>query len=273
MKHGAPPFDAQAARFDRRVGLSEEMCREIAGAVEALGQVRPGDLVVDVGAGTGEIGTWIGRPPARYLGFDLSGGMLEVFRKRLDSDRATRRGGARLLLRADGDREWPIQGGAARVVFSSRAIHLMEADHVVRQFARLAHPEGAALLVGRVRRSKDSVKTRMRDEMRRRLRSHGLAGREVDRNRRRILEACLRRPAEAIEPLVVSRWTVSASPQQSIESWQQKRGLAGVDPPPATKREILEELRSWAQEIFGGLDVEIASEEAYVLEGVRLPAA
>ena len=73
-----------------------------------------------------------------------------------------------------------------------------------------------------------------------------------------------------LDPVVVVRWTVTRTPWQSIEAWQSKPGLAGLDVPPNVQRAILEELRSWAQAVFGDLHREVSCEEAYVLQGVGL---
>ena len=40
--------------------------------------------------------------------------------------------------------------------------------------------------------------------------------------------------------------------------------------PPVVQRAVLEELRSWAQSVFGDLHREVSCEEAYVLQGVGL---
>jgi hypothetical protein len=49
-------------------------------------------------------------------------------------------------------------------------------------------------------------------------------------------------------------------------------GLGGIVLPPGVQDEVLTELADWAVEVFGGLDTPHDTEEAYVLEGVRLPA-
>ena len=121
VKYSPPSFDRQAHTYEQRVGLPEQVCREVVGAVLAIAHVQPNDLIVEVGAGTGMIGKWFVQSPIRYLGFDLSQAMLDVFRQHLDCqpDNLT-------LLQADGNQRWPLTDSTARVIFSSRTIHLLD---------------------------------------------------------------------------------------------------------------------------------------------------
>jgi hypothetical protein len=253
------PFDAQAAEFDRRVGLAEKDCRDIAAAVLSLAGAEPGDRVVEIGAGTGMIGRWFLGPAVRYVGMDLSRGMLEVFRRRAP--------GAP-LVQADGSRTWPLPDGSVRAVFSSRAIHLLPLEHVVGELFRLAAP-GAACVLGWVERRPDSVKFRMSREMQRRLRERGFPVRSA--GSRRVLEACRERGAHELPKTVVARWPARHSPRQSLDDWRSKEGLGGIVLPPGVQEEVLAELEAWAAAAFGGLDDARETEDAYVLEGVRLP--
>src|SRR5438552_18451184 len=77
-------FDDQARFFEQRTGLPEGCGREIAQQVIAIGRVEPGDLVVEVGPGTGQIGQWF-NAPVRYVGVDFSAGMLKEFQRRSSS--------------------------------------------------------------------------------------------------------------------------------------------------------------------------------------------
>jgi hypothetical protein len=71
--------------------------------------------------------------------------------------------------------------------------------------------------------------------------------------------------------VVAARWTVRRTAGQAIAAWDAKPGLGGIDPPTSAKQAILHELRGWATVTFDGLHRAVASEEAYVLQGVRLP--
>ena len=265
MNNRPAVFDAQAATFDRRAGLSEQHCQAIAQAVLRLAEAMPGDLIFEVGAGTGMLGTWLARPPLRYVGVDLSRAMLAIFHRRLASPSPVP-----LLLRADGDQRWPLADGAVRVIFSSRALHLLDLAHVVAESCRVAKPDGASLIMGRIQRPTDSPFTLLQQAMQRLLRQQGFSTHAGEPHQRQLLAAFAQRGGRVLDPVVVVRWTVTRTPWQSIEAWQSKSGLAGLDVPSEVQRSILEELRGWAQSVFGDLHREVSCEEAYVLQGVGL---
>jgi ubiquinone/menaquinone biosynthesis C-methylase UbiE len=256
-------FDHQAATFERRAGLPEDCCRKIAQAVLEAGAARANDLVVELGPGTGQIGRWF-REPVRYVGLDLSQGMLREFRARTGEDATLR-----TLVRADAQAGWPLADASARIVFGSRAIHLLDEEHVAREALRVAAPDGATLIIGRVRRERQSMRARLAREMNERLLARGFEGRGGEKQNRRLFEACRRLGAEIVEPIEVARWKVSASPRQSIDSWRSLVSLGGVGVPAPVREEILNELESWAGTEFGDLDREFEAEESYVLYPVK----
>ena len=259
---GSPtPFDGQAPQFDRRVGLPEGDCRAIAAAVIALARAGDGDRVLEIGAGTGMIGRWFLDHPVRYVGLDRSRGMLEVFRHRPGAGRAG-------LVQADGSRPWPLPAGSARVIFSSRAMHLLPLAHVVDEVFRVGDDAGGACLLGWVERDPESVKARMSREMQRLVRERGFAPRTA--GSRRFLAACRERRAAELPRTAVARWPARHNPRQSLASWRSKVGLGGVVLPPGVQESVLAELEAWAARTFGDLDAESSTEETYVLEGVRL---
>ena len=265
MSNRLTPFDTQAETYDQRVGLPEQDCQTIVRAVLALAQTQPHDLLLEMGAGTGMIGTWFARLPLRYVGLDLSRGMLASFRQRLSAH-----SGTPLLLQADGNTPWPLADATVRVIFSSRALHLLDLAHVVRESLRVARPDGAVVIMGRVQRQDDSVAARMQREMQRLLRQHGFHGRGGGQHQRQLLAAYGQHGATVLDPVVVARWTVPRAPWQSINDWHTKPGLGGINLPANAKDTILQALCRWAKGTFGDLHHEVTSAESYVLQGVRL---
>jgi ubiquinone/menaquinone biosynthesis C-methylase UbiE len=260
-------FDEQAGSFDQRAGLPPSVCDSIAKELVRLAQLRPGDVLLEVGAGTGQIGLALCRLPLRYLGFDASAAMLDVFeRRRRESGRPAS------LIYADGNNRWPADDGDVKAVFSSRAIHLLPIEHVVEEVFRVASPSGATLVLGRVRREKESLRARLRQEMHERLRQLRYAAHDAQQEEREILDACARRGGELLEPRVVATWPVQHSAAQVLASWREKSGLAGIDVPGEVKENVLARLAAWAKDAFGSLDAIYPAEEKYVLEGAMLPS-
>lgn len=264
MKFGSSPelFDGQARLFEGRAGLPDDCCRAIAKKVIEIGETKPGDLIVEIGSGTGQIAQWF-EPPVQYAGFDLSAGMLKECRQRVDRHR--------VLIQADANASWPVADGVARVIFSSRAVHLLQQDHVALEVFRVASSSGATLILGRVERDPQSVRARMSKEMNQRLQRHGFIGRRGERQNRKLFELCCHRGAVGLEPVAVAQWRTLASARQSLDSWHSLTGLGGISVPASTRAEILSELESWAKEMFGSLDREFESEETYVLKCLRVP--
>ena len=257
-------FDDQATAFERRAGLPAHHCRDIASSVIEIGQVRPGDLIVEIGPGTGQLAEWFQQTSA-YVGFDLSRGMLKESERRLGHN-------AGALIQADANASWPLADRSARVIFSSRALHLLDHEHVAGEVFRMASADGATLVLGRVQRDRESVRARMAKEMIRRLREHGFEGRRGEKENQKLIDSCCRLGADDLGQRQVVRWNVSSSPRQSVESWRCLTGLGGIKVPAETRDEILDEMEEWAKQEFGGLDREIESEEAYVLRSLRIPA-
>jgi ubiquinone/menaquinone biosynthesis C-methylase UbiE len=258
-------FDEQAESFDQRAGLPDSVSDAIAREFVQLAQLGPGDVVLEVGAGTGQVGLALSQHPLSYLGFDASAAMLDVFRRRCREI-----GRPVTLIDADGHDRWPADDGSVKAVFGSRAVHLLRVEHVVEEVFRVASPIGATLVLGRLLREKKSLRARFRHEMRERLRQLGYASPEGQQKEREILDACLRRGGLPLERRVVAKWPVTYSAAQVLSSWRAKSGLAGYETPVEVKEVVLSELAVWAKDAFGSLEAMQSAEEKYVLDGVRL---
>lgn len=258
-------FDEQAGSFDQRAGLPAGVCDSIAKELVQFAQLAPGDVVLEVGVGTGQIGLALCQLPLRYVGFDASAAMLDVFKRRC------RESGRRVsLVESDGNSRWPADNGNVNVVFGSRAVHLLRVEHVVEEVFRVTSPSGATLVIGRLQREKQSLRARIRQEMRERLRQLGHTSHEGQQKERDILDACVRRGGTRLERRVVATWPVHHSAAQVLASWREKTGLAGLDLAAEVKEKVLSQLAVWAKDAFGTLEAFQSAEEKYVLEGVRL---
>jgi hypothetical protein len=159
-----------------------------------------------------------------------------------------------------------------RAVFSSRAVHLFDLDHVVTETLRVAHAAGATFVLGRVQRDEHGLRSVLRREMRAMLAARGFVPRDGDRGQRRVLDAFRARGAAPLRPVVAATWPDHRSARDVLDAWRQKPGLGGCEPPDAAKAAVLADLQDWAAARFGSLDAPDAAKESYVLEGVTLPS-
>ena len=255
-------YDGQAAAFDARTGLSDVVAGKISKAIVALCGIKPGGTVVELGAGTGEIGICLARQNLNYIGLDNSIGMLDEFRARSRQQKIE-------LLCCDANQLWPIKDQSAHLIFGSRVFHLLDVKHIVREVLRVAHAPGAVLVTGRVKRSKDSVQAQMRSRMHALLIDHGLTPRPSKRIRGDLL-ASLSAHGRLLEPTLAAVWDKAVRPADSVRNWMSKESMGGIVPPGAIKTAILEELMTWAANKFGSAETPCISTERYVLEGVQL---
>jgi ubiquinone/menaquinone biosynthesis C-methylase UbiE len=266
MSSGEPtyggPFDSDAASFERRAGLPKTA--QLA-AANALFAASGGGRILDVGAGTGDIGLELVRLGANYLGIDASGEMLEIFRAR-----AAGAGVSPALVLADARSRWPVEGASVSVIFGSRSLHLLDVPHVTQEARRVASVTGARVVVGRVVREADSPRALIRREMRHRLSASGVVPRPGGENAAGLLAAFTADGATPLGEEVVAEWTVTRTPRASLDDWEGKPGLAGVSVEASLKRRVLSDLRAFVEARFGDIDAPYASVERYSLAGVEL---
>ncbi|HEX6903390.1 MAG TPA: class I SAM-dependent methyltransferase [Thermoanaerobaculia bacterium] len=257
-------FDGQAPDFDLRAGLPAGVAQRVAAALAELAPAGDG-VILDLGAGTGQIGEHLAGGRSRYLGIDVSGPMLAVFRRKLGA----RAHGA--LVRADGGVPWPIASGRVKLVFSSRAAHLLPPAVLVEETLRVASPAGALAVFGGVRSEPDSLRAVLRREMRRLLAEHGVEARRAGDAQGRLAGALAERGGEVLPVRTAASWTVVHRAGDALAAWRAKSGLGGRAVTPEVQDSVLHELESWIRERYGSLDVARDATERYELTAVRLP--
>src|SRR5215831_12551614 len=120
-----PVFDAQAGAFEARAGLPAQACASIARALLDFGPFDAARRILDVGAGTGDIGLELAAAGRAYLGLDESEAMLTIFR-----NRAARVGLTPELIAGDARRPWPAAPRSVGLVFGSRSLHWLDPANV-----------------------------------------------------------------------------------------------------------------------------------------------
>ncbi|HMB51898.1 MAG TPA: class I SAM-dependent methyltransferase [Thermoanaerobaculia bacterium] len=268
----AVSFDAQAADFDLRAGLPVEVARRVATVVAGLAPPGPG-LFLDLGAGTGQVGVHLAPEPvsggrARYVGLDLSAGMLAVFRRKLGG--VPGEGG--VLVRADAGQRWPVADGSARLVFLSRAAHLLPPEVLVDEALRVASPAGAVVVLGCARSPRDGLRAELRRRMRQLLAEHGgVEPRRAGAAQGKIAGALAARGGEVLPETTAASWRVVHRARDAVAGWRAKPGLGGRTLAPKVQEEVLRRLEDWIRDKYGSLDVEAEATERYRLAAIRLP--
>jgi SAM-dependent methyltransferase len=257
-------FDAQARIFDERAGVPPDVARVVARAVLDLLAPEPDDLLLELGAGTGEIGRHLAGPVS-YVGLDRSSVMLEMFRAKIGARQRARAS----LVKADADGSWPVDDGTVRAVFASRVAHLLESDHLIAELRRVCQP-GGYFLIGHVARDRSSVHRILRDKRELLLRERGLSPRQGRQMGRRVLDGLVASGATQIETRPVAIWRAQASVGQVIDGWARLETMGGYQLNADVRSALLAQLTDWATGELGDLTTIRISEERYMLAGVRL---
>jgi ubiquinone/menaquinone biosynthesis C-methylase UbiE len=253
-------FDAQARTFDARAGLPADAAGAIARAVLDLAALGRDDLLVELGAGTGQIGQHLAGS-ARYAGLDRSSSMLETFGGKL-----ARRDDSRIRLsQTDVDERWPFGDRSVAAVFASRVVHLLKLEHLVAELQRVCRP-GGCFLVGRVTRDPDSAKSRLRRQRRLLLGQHTDGAQAANH----AVNLLIGSGATRIEPRAVATWTAQASVEEMLAAWETVEPVAGQQLDPATRAGALRELREWAARELGDTRAVTSWQERYMLQGARM---
>jgi SAM-dependent methyltransferase len=261
-------YEDQAAGFDERAGIPAEAVESVAATVAEIVELRRGDTLLEIGAGTGMLSLPLIRQPIRYIGFDRSPTMLAIFREKVEEAQLR----AELLV-ADGNGRWPAEDGSVAAIFSARALHHVDVDHAAAETRRVLHPEGGWLILGRVCRPNDSLKPALRRQMQKLLQEEGYSGKNHDTYTEALFSALEAIGWERAAPRVVARWVRSHAPLGSITAWQGKEGLAGHDIPEEVKERVLGRLRAWAEERYGNLEARLEQEEFFELNAIHKEAA
>jgi ubiquinone/menaquinone biosynthesis C-methylase UbiE len=261
--HPASTFDDQSLGYDVRAGLPSTVGALVARAIVEQARAEPGDLVVELGAGTGEIGAHLARRPVCYLGLDSSPAMLDVFRAKAVLASSS-------LVAADCNQPWPLPDGSAAVIFASRVIHLLDPEHVVREATRICRP-GGALMLGRVLREHASIKERLRHRRQELLVEAGITPRQGEEGTRRVVALCVAAGGEFVSRRVVTEWNGETTAAAIIAGWDSLSRMGSMAVDPVTRARILDEIRAWAQIEIGDLDRSWPFRERYAIDIVRLP--
>ncbi len=257
-------YDGQATTYDDRTAIAERAACTVAAAVLAIAGGRR--TVVEIGAGTGELGRQFAALPCRYVGLDLSRAMLARFQAKLGEDAASAS-----LVQAECNRAWPLRDGAADAVIAMRVVHLLDAKLVAAEAKRVCRL-GGFLLIGRVEHDESGLRERLRRERQRRFAEHGVHLPGGRQGGGRLIERCAAAGATLLGRRQVAEWvrpTITAA--NVIAAWDAVDAWAGRPVEPVVQAEVQNALRGWAEAEFGSLDHGEPCIERFFLDVVRFP--
>jgi ubiquinone/menaquinone biosynthesis C-methylase UbiE len=245
-------FDALAPDFDRLRGLPGDVPPAIHCAILAAVPNVPQPLLLDVGAGTGRIGTAFVAARDRYVAVDLSLDMLHAFAARCEP--------ALMLVQADGER-LPFADATFDAVLLMQVVNaardwralLAEATRVVRRCG--------AVVLGRRVAPEDGIDAKMRRQLADILAACGVeAGRNdaIDQTARWLTE----RGCEVCVATVAT-WTAQRTPCAFLE--RHATGARFSMLPEPVKEAAMGQLRQWAAATFGSLDASFVEAFRYDL--------
>lgn len=255
-------YDPQAPVFDQRVGLTQPRCEQIVTAIEQLSGFDQQATLVEMGCGTGELGSLLAARFTHYVGIDLSWAMLKQTKVHHQTQ-------AIPLVQADGNQTWPLADQQADIIFSSRAIHWINPSHTINEILRITNKANAMFIIGRGEHLRDSWEAQLRQQCHQLLQQEGLTPRNGGQHLKQLCHQFRDCGAEILPPQTVYRWHQPRTYRQSLADWADKPGLAGTTPCQANKQKILTALNEWAMEHLGP-HFPTRAERHYVLYPIKL---
>jgi ubiquinone/menaquinone biosynthesis C-methylase UbiE len=149
---GAHAFDRAAQAYERaRPTYPAEAIDWIVKAV----QLRPGDLVVDLAAGTGKLTRLLVERGFDVVAVEPVAGMRAVLAERVPEAR-TVEGTAEAI---------PLPDGFARAVTVAQAFHWFDPERAPAEIARVLKPDGALVIMANIRDKEDALQAELEELM------------------------------------------------------------------------------------------------------------
>jgi len=207
--------------------------------LEWVSPLRPG-RVLDLGAGTGRIGTAFVEAGDLYTGVDLSFEMLRKF------------GTAAALVQADGE-YLPFPDLVFDVVLMIHVLSGLDCWRPVLAEARRVLRKGGVIAVGRTVRPSEGIDQQMKRRLSSILEQEGVATLQSKKRRGDAL-ACLESVALRTRSVTSESWISRGTPRNFIA--RHRTGGKFGTLPAAAQELALERVALWAETQFGSLDAE-----------------
>jgi ubiquinone/menaquinone biosynthesis C-methylase UbiE len=249
-------FDTIAGEFERFRALPHGVSAAARAALWDLLGACSGASLLDLGAGTGRFGSAFLDAGDRYIGLDVSYGMLERFAEKVRD----RGGPAPWLVQADG-RALPFSSGSFDGVIIVQVLSGVAGWRRVLSEARRVLRPGGSVVLGRSVGPPDGLDTRLRAALAAMMAQAGADGGRCGAEPEEAL-AVLAADARSRVRVVAARWETRRSPGDFLA--RHRTGVRFAALPGAVREELLGRLAEWAIATFGSL--EATSVEPYSFE-------
>lgn len=244
-------YDAVAPSFDSHRALPQDVTEAIRAAIlDTLETLRP--RLLDLGVGTGRIGSRFVAEGDDYVGVDLSFGMLGEFPRGI-GEYAPR------LVQADG-RRLPFRDATFDAVI---LIQIFGGMHDWRRLiteARRVLRSAGALVTGRSVAPENGVDAQMKQQLAFLLGAMGVEQNAT--NVRQDVQRWLEQSAANSAHVITAAWDAKRTPRGFLE--RHRTGAQFSTLPSVVKEQALSNLAAWATKAFGSLDA--VSRERHVFE-------
>jgi len=248
------PFDRAATFYDDTRGIPEDISERITQTI--LDLAPPDRPMLEAGAGTGRISVPLLKRGARLIGVDLSSEMMRRLREK--SVHAP-------LAQADISR-LPFPDATFGLILTVHVLHLVGPwRDALREFRRVLAPGGVYLNSHNYRYS-DSPNRRLRTRWHELVEARGYSWRRPGAQDDEAVLAEVRALGAQVEPIVVSQWTGSDTPQKESDAIAARVTSDTWSVPDDVLAETVAELREWALSEYADLNAPIAVERRFVFD-------
>ena len=245
-------FDLLADRFELYRPLPGPVLVAIRNAVLEEGRVGRGGRLLEVGCGTGRIGTQFTHASDNYFGIDLSIEMLREFNRKELAQRPN-------LVRGDGSL-LPFRNQVFAAVLMMHVIGTGNWQALLVESQRVLQKHGL-LAIGKTETPADGIDARMRDRLAELVAGMGMA--ETSRDRSEMKE-WLRDKSSRHVKIDAAQWNVNRAPR---DFFLRKRSAPRFTLLPNDVREaLLQALADWTEQTIGPLDTPLSETHSFGLE-------
>lgn len=248
-------FDRAASFYDQTRGMPASISDEVASlAIELIGQHA---CALEIGIGTGRIAKPLLACGVEVVGVDLSRAMMAHIQK--DIPQA-------MLVNGDVTR-LPLASATCDAVIAVHILHLVSDWRVaLAEARRVLKPEGV-LLLGRNHHSPNEI-GEMREHMHAFLEARGINSQRIGAIEEEV-EAALAETHAQVEERQTRSWSTRVTLAQDIEGVEQRLWSNLWSVPDDALADAVAELRRYAVERFGSLNVEVESEQEFMWKRFR----